>query len=315
MNIQQVLWELEMDYLGHPYYVTGNAIYHALGLELPDERQQSIHASHGLIVPGQFGTFPAEHSQSGIKPYFGASLATVETYEDLFLFRDPTHPWLLDSRPRDALNTHDIRTQHRQPALAHETVMGRPAANRTDTKTTKWYVYAYLHADEPDLLPLENRFLDGLQFGGQRNYGYGMTRLKDTQLVDLDTLDYSRLRESEAYILELVTPYVLRSDYPGTTDMDVPWWWSVDDEYQLRQREARIVEGGDVYRCETIDHGQVVGYTGDLPVETATNVIMRVGTHSKYGFGELRVIPVEHHAAEGAAEKVAASGTTDLPST
>nr|WP_235169228.1 hypothetical protein [Halobacterium salinarum] len=29
--IQQVLWELWMDYIGHPYYVSGNAILHALG--------------------------------------------------------------------------------------------------------------------------------------------------------------------------------------------------------------------------------------------------------------------------------------------
>lgn len=50
-----------------------------------------------------------------------------------------------------------------------------------------------------------------------------MTRLKDTQSVDLDALDYARLRDAEAYLLELVTPYVLRSEYPVTTDVDVPW--------------------------------------------------------------------------------------------
>ena len=32
--IQQVLWELRMDYIGHPYYVSGNAILHALGQHL-----------------------------------------------------------------------------------------------------------------------------------------------------------------------------------------------------------------------------------------------------------------------------------------
>jgi hypothetical protein len=73
-----------------------------------------------------------------------------------------------------------------------------------------------------------------------------MTRLKDTQTVDLDGLDYSQLRDAEAYILEVVTPYVLRSEYPATNDVDVPWWWSVDDESQLRHREEKIVEGGDV---------------------------------------------------------------------
>jgi hypothetical protein len=298
------MWELEMDYLGHPYYVTGNAIYHALGQHLAPDTAKSINASHGMFVPGQFGTFPEEHSKGGIKPYLGSSLADVNAYDDLFLFRDPSHSWLLDSRPRDALNTHDIRTQHRQPALAHETIMGRPEDHRKDAQTTKWYVHAYLHADDPDVLPLDEATLDGLQFGGQRNYGYGMTRLKDTQVVDLETLDYSRLRGGEAYILEVVTPYVLRSEYPATNDVDVLWWWSVDDESQLRHREEKIVEGGDVFRCETIDHGQVVGYTGDRPVETAKNAITRVGSHSKYGFGELRVKPVEPRPDEESTEEV-----------
>lgn len=281
-----------MDYLGHPYYVTGNAIYHALGLVLPDQQSRSIHASHGFFVPGQFGTFPDEHSQSGTKPYFGASLPTVEAYDDLFLFRDPSQPWLLNSRPRDALNVHDVRTQHGQPALAHETIFGRPENAYRQRQTTKWYVHAHLHADDPDVLPLSDAALDGLQFGGQRNYGYGTTRLKDTQCVDLDAIDYSRLRDAEAYLLELVTPYVLRSEYPATTDVDVPWWWHVDGDRQLRHREERIVEGNDIYRCETIDHGQVVGYAGERAIETAANAITRIGLHSKYGFGELRLKPV-----------------------
>jgi len=35
-----------------------------------------------------------------------------------------------------------------------------------------------------------------------------------------------------------------------------------------------------------------VRYTGDRPVETARNGITRVGPHSRYGFGELRVYPL-----------------------
>lgn len=74
-RIQQVHWELEMDYIGHPYYVSGNAILHALGQHLPHDVHQHLHASHGVFVPGQFGTFPEEHSQSGIRPYLGSGLA------------------------------------------------------------------------------------------------------------------------------------------------------------------------------------------------------------------------------------------------
>ncbi len=53
----------------------------------------------------------------------------------------------------------------------------------------------------------------------------------------------------------------------------------------LKQRE--------VYKLQTVDHRQVVAYEGDRPVETAKSGILRVGSHSKYGFGELRVKSVE----------------------
>ncbi|MWG36600.1 hypothetical protein [Halomarina oriensis] len=291
-RIQQVHWELEMDYIGHPYYVSGNAIMHGLGQQLPHDVHRHLNASHGVFVPGQFGTFPEEHSQSGIRPYLGSGLPDVESYDDLFLMRQASHSWLLDSRPRDALNTHDIRVQSGHPALSHATIMGKPEGARKQQQTTKWYINAYLHADRDDVLPLDESALDGLQFGGKRNYGYGITALKDTQVVDLEALDYSRLEDGEAFILELVTPFVLESEYPNAHDQDVPWWWK-EDRRDLREREEKVLEQREVYKLQTVDHGQVVAYEGDRPVETAKSGILRVGSHSKYGFGELRVKPVE----------------------
>ncbi|MDL0132047.1 hypothetical protein PNP59_14155 [Halobacterium salinarum] len=291
-RIQQVHWELEMDYIGHPYYVSGNAIMHALGQQLPHDVHQDLNASHGFFVPGQFGAFPKEHSQTGTQPYLGSTLPDVKRYDDLFLMRHPSHSWLLDSRPRDALNTHDIRVQSSHPALSHETIMGKPDGARKQQQTTKWYINAYLHADRNDMLPLDESNLDGLQFGGKRNYGYGTTRLKDTQIIDLETLDYSRLRDGEAFILEVMTPFVLESEYPNAHDQDVPWWWK-EDRHDLREREENILEQREVYTLQTVDHGQVVAYEGDRPVETAKSSILRIGSHSKYGFGELRVKPVE----------------------
>jgi hypothetical protein len=291
-RIQQVQWELEIDYIGHPYYVSGNAIMHALGQQLPHDVHRHLNASHGVFVPGQFGTFPEEHSQSGIQPYLGSGLPDVEAYGDLFLMRQASHSWLLDSRPRDALNTHDIRVQSGHPALSHEIIMGKPDDAWKQQQTTKWYINAYLHADRDDVLPLNESALDGLQFGGKRNYGYGITGLKDTQVVDLGALDYSRLEDGEAFILELVTPFVLESEYPNAHNQDVPWWWK-EDRRDLREREEKVLEQREVYKLQTVDHGQVVAYEGDRQVETAKSGILRVGSHSKYGFGELRVKPVE----------------------
>ena len=290
--IQQVLWELRMDYIGHPYYVSGNAILHALGHHLDPETHTAVSASHGVFVPGQFGIFPDKHSKNGICPYLGSGLPDVESYDDLFLMRNPTHRWLLDSRPREALNTHDIRTQSGHLALSHETIMGRSEGARKQHQTTKWYINAYLHADDPDTLPLGEDVLDGLQFGGKRNYGYGITRLKDTQVVDLDDLDYSRLEDGKAFLVEVTTPFVLESEYPKAADQDVPWWWK-GSRRDLREREEKILEQREVYKLQTVDHGQVVKYEGDRPIKTAKSGILRVGSHSKYGFGELRVKPVE----------------------
>ena len=291
-RIQQVQWELEMDYIGHPYYVSGNAILHALGQQVPRDVHQHLHASHGMFVPGQFGTFPEEHSQSGIQPYLGSGLTDVESYDDLFLLRNPAHRWLLDSRPRDALNTHDIRSQSGHPALAHEMILGKPEDAHKQQQTTKWYINAYLHADDSDALPLGEDVLNGLQFGGKRNYGYGITRLKDTQVIDLDELNYSRLEDGEAFLVEVTTPFVLESEYPQAADQDVPWWWR-EGRCDLREREEKILEQLKVYKLQTVDHGQVVTYESDRPIETAKSGILRVGSHSRYGFGELRVMPVE----------------------
>lgn len=291
-RIQQVLWELEMDYIGHPYYVSGNAILHALGQSLKPALVGTLHASHGIFVPGQFGRFPKEHSQSGVRPHLGSGLPEVEAYDDLVLHREPDQSWLVDSRTRDALNTHDLRAHGGHPTLAHETIMGRRADQYKDRETTRWYVHAYLHADDPAVLPLDEAPLSDVQFGGKRNYGYGEVVLKDTRMVDLDALDYSRLKGVDAHLIRLETPFVTKSEYPDTNDAKVPWWWA-ETRDGLRFREEKLLAAGEVYRLQTVDHGQVVEYVGDRPVETARNGLLRVGSHSRVGFGELRAIPIE----------------------
>jgi hypothetical protein len=290
-RIQQVLWELRMDYMGHPYYVSGNAILHALGSNLDSTTHGELSASHGMFVPGQFGQYPEEHSQSGTRPYLGAGLPTVEAYDDLFLHREMVNSWLLDTRARDGLNTLDLRVHGGHPVIAHESIIGRPADHQKQRETTKWYIQAYLHADDPAVLPLGEAVLDDLQFGGKRNYGYGEVTLKDTQIVDFEDLDYSRLEGADFYLIELVTPFVLESEYPTADDQPIPWWWK-ESRADLRERQEKILEQREVFRLQTVDHGQIVRYAGDRPVETAKNGLLRIGSHARYGFGEFRVKPL-----------------------
>jgi hypothetical protein len=118
-----------------------------------------------------------------------------------------------------------------------------------------------------------------------------MADLEETQVVDLDALACDRLAGAEAYCVELLTPFVLETAYPGANGSPVPWWWKADRE-SLRLRTERLVDQRETYDLRAVDHGQVLRYTGDRPVETAINGITRVGPHSRYGFGECRVHPL-----------------------
>lgn len=292
--IQQVLLELEADYYGRPYYVSGNALFRAIARRVDAAARRSVAVSHGVFVPGEHGGYPDEHSQSGGAPYFGAGLRPVESYEDLFLFRDASQRWLSASRPRDAHNTFDLHVHGGRVAFAPTVRFGLPRESRNSKRTMTWYVHCYVHDDtcSSDVIPLDEDVLDGLRLGGARNYGLGETSLKDTQSVDLDTLDYSTLQDAEeSFELALVSPYVTASEYPGADDQSEPWWWTPRPG-GLRRREERLVEDGEVYELQTIDHGQVVGYGGPDPVGTAKSGVLRVGTHSRYGFGEFRLRPV-----------------------
>ena len=311
--VQQVLFELDGSYLGHPYFVTGNALFNSIARRVDGRTRRALQVSHGVFVPGEYGEYPAAHSQNGYAGKLGQSLPDIEAYDDLFVFRDAAQRWLLESRPRDAHNTHDIERHGDRVAFASKCFFGRPAEQRNSKRSVQWFVHCYLHGD--DAVPVAEATLDGLRVGGARNSGFGELSLVDSQVVDLDALEYGRLTDTEsgAYVLELVSPYVLASECPGVDDQSVPWWWDAEMESSmveaesvsgtvatdgrrddgLRRRETRLIDGGDAYRVETVDHGQVVGYAGSDPVTTARNGVLRVGTHAKYGFGEFRVRPAD----------------------
>lgn len=293
-TIQQVLFECESPYAGHPYFVTGNAIVNALGQQGDAELRRSLCASHGMFVPGEYGEHPLAASQDGYAGKLGQSLPEVTSYEDLFTLRDAAQRWLLDSRPRDAHNILDVQTHGGRLVVAPECWFGRPPGQRNRRRSMSWYVQCYLHDEGragTETVPVADAVLDGLQVGGARNYGFGELSLVDTQVIELEALDYSQVRTADDLQLELLTPFVTASEDPGADSQSVPWWWGEDRG--LRRRQARLVAGDDCYELATVDHGQVVRYTGERPVETAKNGIQRVGTHSKFGFGEFRLRPTD----------------------
>jgi len=188
-TIQQVLFELETDYMGHPYYLTGHALYTALARRVDAQARRSLNVSTGVFVPGEYGAYPESHSHDGYGGKLGMSLPPVESYEDVFVCRDAAQRWLLDSRPRDAHNTHDVQSHGGRLAFAPKAHFGRPPEHRNSKRTMHWHVHCYLHADggDEDVLPLSVDVLDGLRVGGGRNYGFGELSLAETQVIDLMT--------------------------------------------------------------------------------------------------------------------------------
>lgn len=69
----------------------------------------------------------------------------------------------------------------------------------------------------------------------------------------------------------------------------------IDDrlhESICRLNEYSPVRGAATYTLDTADLGQVRTYSGDDPLATTpTRLGMLIGTHSRFGFGELRVRP------------------------
>jgi len=88
--------------------VSGHALFQAIAGDVDDRtRRDDLQVSHGIFTPSEYGSYPESHSQKGYAGKLGGSLPPVESYEDLFLFRDAAHRWLQSSRPRDAQNTMD----------------------------------------------------------------------------------------------------------------------------------------------------------------------------------------------------------------
>ena len=305
--IQQVLFAVETPYYGHPYAVTGHALFNAIARRVEEQVRRELAVSHGVFVPKEFGEYPGAHSQNGYAGKLGGSLLEVDAYADLFLYRDPAQRWLQPGRPRDAHNTHDLQSMGGRLTYGPECYFGRPQETRNSKRRVPWFLQCYLHTGRggsDGVLPIDQSVLDGLRVGGGRNYGLGELSVADSQVVDLDDLDYSRLTAGAASDtgrcqLELVSPYVLRSEFPGADDQSVPWWWEPDadavsgigDGGVLRRRETQLAVDGMTHGLEVVDHGQVVGFAGEDVVATAVNGVLRVGTHSKYGFGEFRLRP------------------------
>jgi hypothetical protein len=199
-----------------------------------------------------------------------------------------------------------VQTHGGRWAFAPESFFGVPDHHRNSKRRVPWFLHCYVHAPGAEsVLPIDEDVLDGIQVGGQRNYGFGELSFIESQVVDLDAVSFEALRGCEAYSIELLSPFVLQSEVPGADRQSVPSWWGEPRSARvvtgdgLRRRAERLVTGDGVFDLATIDHGHLVPYTGSDPVGTARNGVTRVGTHSRFGFGELRVRPAGQDRVPG----------------
>jgi len=299
-TIQQVLFELETDYMGHPYYyLTGHALYTALARRVDAQARRSLNVSTGVFVP----LASTGHTRSHIRTTGGGKAWHVAPTSGVVRgcsCVSGCSAAVVAGLTATGCAQHARRPESWRPTGVCTEGSLRPAARASEQQADDALARPLLPArrwGDEDVLPLSVDVLDGLRVGGGRNYGFGELSLAETQVIDLDDLDYSRVREADNVQLELLSPYVLQSDSPGADSQSVPWWWESDGEF--RRRTGRLVAGDECHELAMIDHGQVVGYAGDRPVETAINGIQRVGTHAKFGFGEFRVRPVSKDRVPG----------------
>lgn len=113
-------------------------------------------------------------------------------------------------RDRDYLDSHDLHVHDGHPTMTHETTIARGENQRK--QQTKWYVDVCLYADDPDTVPWGEDVLDCFQLGEKCNGGYSELVLEES-LVGNFSSNYPRLDNTDAWLIELVTPFVLESDY------------------------------------------------------------------------------------------------------
>lgn len=197
-------------------------------------------------------------------------LSSIGTYEDLFAYRD----WA------DHLNG------HHGPA-------------KPDDEPDHWWYHCYIHLgfESTDSLGLPVERLEG----GRLDENIQITD-SDTQLVNLDELDYPRLASADAHTIEFHSPYIISSTVEGVTHISVDSWLAEADE--LRRRAIHVDIDDTSAELVAIDAGQRSTYDGTSPIAVAKMGLIGMGGHTEVGFGGARIRPalpegVEvHHTAQ-----------------
>lgn len=265
------LLELTGYYSGNPYYVTGNALAHAarLGKTMTDEQKKTLSVSHGIfrtvITSGManYGTAPATY-----KDFFDAWRTVQNTLVELVV------PELRYCAPSQEGNAFVL--------MAPTRVLGKKKVDRDQGE-----VPTYLSFYATGLNGLDPNIFDGIQVGGKRNNGMGLTKLHRHIQVDTSTWKLDTIGELG---IELITPLCTESTFPGCNSVELPEFL---ETHNFRTREERLNIHGKSFQMQLIDHGQAFKLKSGLTANNIEKIIMngieRIGNHNKYGYGEYKV--------------------------
>lgn len=271
MLLDLFLLELLSHYSGNPYYVTGNAIAHATRLtgQLTDEQKKRLSISHGIIK-----TFarndnldkPADYSEFfKIWRTPRTSRSELIVPELRYYHPDRGAPFILMSPTRYEGKKDPDKEQNRRSTLISFYVIG-------------------LEDTDPNIF-------DGIAIGGRRNMGMGKTRLH--LHISTDTSQWTGFPENDKLGVELITPLCLRSTFPGCDETNFPNFLEPHASGRFRTREEGITIHQKKVDLHLLDSGQAFAIKECLPrtelQKTINNGIERIGTHSKYGYGEYKV--------------------------
>lgn len=257
-------------YVGNPYYVTGNALQHAVAGKLPRKEKQNLSVSHGVFCNIYKQTRNRFKNDKG--QMYSVEIDEPETLNDLFRWRTkPFEPYADQPWNNRQLDRHDTPDIYR-----HRT------QNGTEYLLQK---RRYIHFYCQGLQRNPEELWNDAQIGGLRNYGFGQIQVEDYRSIDLDELE----TPEEVTSVELVTPLCIESEATGTTDYEgLP---SFMDASRYREREEKILVAGEDRWLNLVDHGQVFGFGGSPSRVrgTALKGVTRILNHKKYGYGEFMV--------------------------
>lgn len=269
-------------YAGNPYYVTGNALIHALSNELSLKEKQNLSISHGHFL-NMYRKKQFRHTNRKGHS-IGANIPPIETYHDFFKFRRPPIPYKAPNFLKKEPFPYSALDEHDTPDIYTYTTNNNRKIPIQKRRFINFYCIGLQR--DPDIFT-------GIHLGGMRSYGFGEIRIVDHKTINLNTLDYTCLKDAEW--VELITPLCTASQINHTMHYDgLPQFMGAQNpsgEQKWRTRKEWILEAKKRKWLTLIDHRQVFKYLeGNMSKkETAKQGIKRILNHKKYGYGEFLI--------------------------